>query len=358
VTIRDVARHASVSVATVSRVLNGKGPANADTERRIREAARRLRYVPHGGARSLITRRTQSIGVLLPDLYGEFFSELIRGIDVAARRAGYHLLLSGSHGDIREAEAMARAMRGRVDGLVVLVPDVRPSVLRENLPEHFPVVCLDNPSAVGEFDSVRIDNSGGAESVVRHLARLGHRRIAFIGGPPGNQDASERLRGYRRALRRAGLALSKDLEIPGTFREEAGYEACRKILDLEPRPTAVFAANDSMAVGLLYACRESGVSVPDQLAIAGFDDIPIARFMTPPLTSVRVPIADLGTLAAETLLTRLAERAPARAAARRDILLPTTLVVRASCGAPHPVREEPDMPVLSRRAKKGGGGTP
>jgi len=355
VTIRDVARHASVSVATVSRVLNGKGPANADTERRIREAARRLRYVPHGGARSLITRRTQSIGVLLPDLYGEFFSELIRGIDVAARRAGYHLLLSGSHGDIREAEAMARAMRGRVDGLVVLVPDVRPSVLRENLPEHFPVVCLDNPSAVGEFDSVRIDNSGGAESVVRHLARLGHRRIAFIGGPPGNQDASERLRGYRRALRRAGLALSKDLEIPGTFREEAGYEACRKILDLEPRPTAVFAANDSMAVGLLYACRESGVSVPDQLAIAGFDDIPIARFMTPPLTSVRVPIADLGTLAAETLLTRLAERAPARAA-RRDILLPTTLVVRASCGAPNPVREEPVMPVLSRRAKKGGGG--
>lgn len=367
VTIRDVAREASVSVATVSRVLNGKGPAHADTERRIREAARLLRYVPHGGARSLITQRTQTIGVLLPDLYGEFFSELIRGIDAAARRAGYHLLVSGSHGDRREIEAMARAMRGRVDGLVVLVPDVRQPALRKNLPDHFPVVLLNNPSAAGDFDSVRIDNYGGAAAVVAHLAALGHRRIAFVGGPPGNHDATERLRGYRRALRRAGLPLAKDLEVPGDFREESGYDACRRLLALDPRPSAVFAANDSMAVGLLYACREAGVSVPEHLAIAGFDDIPIARFIAPPLTSVRVPIADLGTLAAETLLERLSARASGRVA-RRDVLLPTTLIVRASSGSAP--RARPSRTSTSQRrlspagaktpatARKGGGGPP
>jgi LacI family transcriptional regulator len=371
VTIRDVARKASVSVATVSRVLNGKGPVHADTERRIREAARRLRYVPHGGARSLITRRTQTIGVLLPDLYGEFFSELIRGIDAGARRAGFHLLVSGSHGDRKEIEAMARAMRGRVDGLVVLVPDVRQPALRRNLPDHFPVIVLNSPAEAGEFDSVRVDNFGGATAVVAHLASLGHRRIAFVGGPAGNHDATERLRGYRKALRTAGLPPSKDLEIPGDFREEAGYDACVRLLALGPVPTAVFAANDSMAVGLLYACREAGVSVPEQLAIAGFDDIPIARFITPPLTTVRVPIADLGTLAAETLLERIAPRSSARAA-RRAVLLPATLIVRASCGAsrsPAPASSASTASSTSQRrpspvaswnpatAKKGGGAT-
>jgi LacI family transcriptional regulator len=347
VTIRDVAREASVSVATVSRVLNGIGPVHSETERRIRAAARRLRYVPHGGARSLITRRTQTIGVLLPDLYGEFFSELIRGIDAAARRAGFHLIVSGSHGDRRETEEMARAMRGRVDGLVVLVPDVRASALRECLPEHFPVVLLNNPGPDG-FDSVRVDNFGGAAAVVRHLAGLGHRRIAFVGGPPGNHDATERLRGYRRALKRAGLAAARELELPGDFREEAGYRACRAILALDPAPTAVFAANDAMAIGFLYACREAGVSVPNRIAIAGFDDIPIARFVTPPLTSVRVPISELGTRAADAVLERIS--AGSSRAAGREVVLPATLVVRASCGGrPSPAREA--------SARKGGGAT-
>lgn len=221
---------------------------------------------------------------------------------------------------------MARAMRGRVDGLVVLVPDVRQPALRKNLPDHFPVVLLNNPSAARDFDSVRIDNYGGAAAVVAHLAALGNRRIAFIGGPPGNHDATERQRGYRRALRRAGLPLAKDLEVPGDFREESGYDACRRLLALDPRPSAVFAANDSMAVGLLYACREAGVSVPEQLAIAGFDDIPIARFIAPPLTSVRVPIAELGSSAAEMLIERLSERAPEKRV-RRDIVLPASLIV-------------------------------
>ena len=329
VTIREVAREASVSVATVSRVLNGKGPVHPETERRIRKAAKLLRYIPHGGARSLITRKTSTLGVLMPELYGEFFSELIRGIDVCARRAGYHLLVSSSHSDRGETEEMIRAMRGRVDGLVVLSPDVRPNVLKANLPDKFPVVLLNSAGARGSFDCLNVDNFGGATAMVRHLTRLGHRRIAFIQGPPGNRDASERLRGYREAIHAQNGGPFGPLEIPGDFREESGYEASRKILALKPRPSAIFAANDSMAIGLLCAFQETGIRVPDDFAIAGFDDIPIARYITPPLTSVRVPISELGAQATQRVVEAIAA-GPARA--RRQETLPTTLVVRASCG--------------------------
>ncbi len=326
VTIREVAREASVSVATVSRVLNGKGPVQAETARRIRTAAKRLHYVPHGGARSLITRRTTTLGVLLPELHGEFFSELIRGIDVYARQKGYHLLVSSSHSDRAESEEMVRAMRGRVDGLIVLSPDVRPHALKANLPERFPVVLV-NTAGGAAFDSLTVDNFGGAVEMVRHMISLGHGRIAFLQGPSANRDATERLRGYREAMAEHG----KDgtMEIAGNFREESGYEACRRLLAGKNRPTAVFAANDSMAIGLLCAFQEKGIRVPQDFAIAGFDDIPIARYVTPPLTSVSVPIAELGARAAQVLIAGL-EADPVRR--RRRETLATRLVVRSSCG--------------------------
>ena len=328
VTIREVAREAMVSVATVSRVLNGKGPVHADTARRIRSAAKHLHYVPHGGARSLITRKTTTLGVLLPELYGEFFSELIRGIDVCARRKGYHLLVSSSHSDRAESEEMVRAMRGRVDGLIVLSPDLRAHTLKANLPEQFPVVLVNTAGGRGAFDSLTIDNFGGAVEMVRHMVALGHRRIAFLQGPAVNRDAFERLRGYREAMAETGND-EATMEFSGDFREESGYEACRRILASRRRPSAVFAANDSMAIGLLCGFQEKGIGVPQDFAIAGFDDIPIARYVTPPLTSVSVPIAELGARAAELLIAGL-EAGPGRR--RRRETLPTRLVVRSSCG--------------------------
>jgi LacI family transcriptional regulator len=205
----------------------------------------KLRYAPHGAARSLIMRKTHTLGVLLPDLFGEFFSELIRGIDLAARKRGYHLLVSGSHGDRIETQALLRAMRGRVDGLIVLSPDVKLEALRANLPENFPLVLLNCGGKGNGFDSICIDNSGGAYAMVRHLIGLGHRRIAFVKGPPGNRDASERLRGYRRAMRQLSEEWSERLEIPGNFREEAGYRSCKSILGMRPRPSAIFARKRS-----------------------------------------------------------------------------------------------------------------
>lgn len=334
--IKEVALKAGVSIATVSRVLNN-GPVAEGTRRRILETIEQLRYVPHGAARSLITNQTDTIGVLLPDLYGEFFSEVIRGIDLAARRSGFHVLVSGFHSDRAEIEAVLRALRGRVDGLIVLSPDVDAQTLRRNLPETLPVVLLNTPflrpvrgSGDGAaFDAINVDNHGGAFAMTRHLAALGHRRIVLIRGPEENADARERLRGYRDALRGEGIAPSAELEIPGDFSEDSGYRAGRRLLTLEPRPTAVFAANDAMAVGCLFALREAGVQVPADVALAGFDDIPIARYLTPPLSSVHVPIAELGTHAMERLLHAVESKNEHE---RRQETLATTLMVRGSCG--------------------------
>jgi LacI family transcriptional regulator len=329
VTIKEVAREAGVSVATVSRALNNKGPVRAETGRRIREVASRLRYTPHGAARSLITRRTSTVGVLLPDMYGEFFSEVIRGVDQTARRHGYHLLVSSSHNDREEVEAAFRAMRGRVDGLVVMTPDIDAATLEANLTTGLPVVLV-NCRVDGEnYDSITIDNYGGAYAMVRHLIGLGHRRIALIKGAERNQDASERLRGYRDAMAVLGGAWAPELEVAGDFTEESGSEAVEQVLALSPRPTAVFAANDSMAIGALSALGQAGLKVPADMAVAGFDDIPIARFMTPPLTSVHVPITDLGSRAMRCLAEALEAE---NRHVRRHETMQTRLVVRASCG--------------------------
>jgi LacI family transcriptional regulator len=329
-TIKDVAREAGVSVATVSRVLNRKGPVSEATRGRIQGVASRLRYSPHGAARSLITNRTAAIGVLLPDLFGEFFSELIRGIDLASRRRGYHLLVAGSHGDRAEVEAVLRATRGRVDGLIVMSPDIDAHTLHANLPETLSVVLLNSPGD-GAFDSITIDNHGGARAMVRYLIGLGHRRIALVKGPAGNFDASERQRGYRDALRELPDGGSVDLEFEGDFSEEAGYRAGVRILELAQRPTAVFAANDGMAIGALSAFRDAGVRVPDDISLAGFDDIPISRFTAPTLSSVRVPIAELGAMAITRLLHTLDT---GNRPEHMHRTLATTPVFRQSCCPP------------------------
>ncbi|MEO8349928.1 MAG: LacI family DNA-binding transcriptional regulator, partial [Acidobacteriota bacterium] len=262
-TIKEVGRQAKVSVATVSRVFNDKGPVREETRQRVLRVARRLRYAPHGAARSLTMRRTSTIGVLLPDIHGEFFSEIIRGVDAAARRSGYHLLVSSSHSEKAEIEAALRAMRGRVDGLIAMCPDIGPQDLKRNLSETFPIVLLNCPENGRSVDSIRVDNYGGAFAMVRHLAGLGHRRIAHIRGAAKNYDAQERLRGYCDAMKRFAGGADARLVMDGDFSDEAGYFAGKRLLDLVPAPTAVFAANDAMAIGCLAALAEAGRRVPE-----------------------------------------------------------------------------------------------
>lgn len=329
-TIKDVAREAGVSVATVSRVFNDSERVNEDTRRRVRAVAEKLRFWPNGVARSLITNRTHAIGVLLPDLHGEFFSEVIRGIDLAARREGLHVLVSSSHSDTTELVTTLRSMRGRIDGLIVMAPDIDSVPAIRATAWDCPVVLLGPGAEVPDFDTVAIANLDAAYSVVRHLQRLGHRRIATITGPLGNRDALQRLEGYRNAMREGGIANTRALEVAGDFSEPSGYQGTQALLKLSPPPTAVFVANDVMAVGVLGALRDAGLRAPRDMAVVGFDDIGLARHLTPPLTTVRVDAYQMGERALQRLLRRdRGEPAPARS----HEVLSTSLVVRASCGA-------------------------
>jgi LacI family transcriptional regulator len=331
VTIKDVARRAGVSVATVSRVLNKSGPVSPEAAERIHEAADALHYVPHGGARSLITSKTSTIGVLLPDLYGGFFSEMIRGIDQTAQLHGYHLLLSGSHTGKAEMEAAMRAMRGRTDGIIAMSPHFDAATLVENLPPTLPVILLSCEARDEDYQVIAIDNTGGAEAMVHHLLRLGHRRIAMVMGEKGHFDTAERLQGYRHALQEAGITPDCRYEAQGDFSEASGHRAVQELLALPDRPTAIFCANDSMAIGGLAAVYDAGLRVPDDVTVVGFDDIPLAHYMSPPLSSVHVPVFEMGEHAVTRLIAALNGEPVSE---RRHERLPTRLVVRSSCAPP------------------------
>lgn len=328
VTIRDVAREAGVSVATVSRVLNSSGPVSPGTRKRVEEVAEDLEYIPHGGAQSLITRRTGNLGIILPDLYGEFFSQLIRGIDQATRAAGYHVLLSSSHADRVELEAALRAMRGRVDALILMSPDNAPDELLKGVPKGLPVLLLNtDEGGAAPVDTLNVDNRGGAYAAVRHLLSLGRTRVGLIGGTLSNHDARERRDGYRAALSDAGVEEPEAWEVAADFTKAGGQRAARELMALADPPTAVFAANDSMAVGALSAFREAGVRVPEDVALVGFDDVPITRYVTPPLSSVRVDLPRFGERAVERVMEMLED--PSSHQPRHEVV-PTELVIRTS----------------------------
>ena len=329
VTIKDVAREAQVSVATVSRALNGQGNVAEAVRNRVQGVADRLRYTPHHAARSLSSRRTRTIGVVLPEIHGEFFSELIYGIDQHA----LHLLVSSYHGDPREQGDALRSMRGRVDGLLVMSPyadsDGHLADALAILPD---AVLISSDLGLPGQHRIGTDNHAGARAMVEHLVALGHRRIAFISGPLGNHEAEERLRGYRDAL----AALLPDAQadiLQGDFREASGEQAGRALLARPSLPDAVFAGNDVMALGCLSAFNAAGLVVPKDIALAGFDDIPLARHVPPGLTTMRVDIAALGADAMRRLLAAGDEAAP------DDGLRAPHLVVRGSTGG---ARASPD----------------
>lgn len=333
VTIHDVAREAGVSIATVSRVLNGSNPVKGATSERVMEAVERLGYIPHSGARSLIKRETRTLGVLLPDMFGEFFGELIRGLDQVARRRGYALLVTCTHGESSAAETMLRTMHGKVDGMVLLGSDLDLDAAMLRLLGRTPAVFLNQleGAQAARFDAISVDNHGGALSMTRYLLGLGHRRIAFIRGPEHNMDARQRLEGWREAMAAVPGGPDPALEAPGDFSEASGYAAACRLLKVQPRPTAIFAANDDMAVGALAALRDQGVGVPEDISLAGFDDIPIVRYLSPALTSVRAPIPELGARAAERLLSIIEAGGSIKA---RQETLDVVLVTRASTCPP------------------------
>jgi LacI family transcriptional regulator len=302
VTIRDVARRAQLSVATVSRALNGFDNVSEQARLRVADAVSELGYVPHAGARSLSLARTNAIGVVLPDLHGEFFSEIVRGMDREASRRGYLLLLSNLHARAEQAALALRAMHGRVDGLIVMAPHLTESDLSKALPPGVPSVLINTRDESGARAAIHLDNAAGVRAVVEHFVALGRTRLVHIAGPRGNIDADERAAAFRDAC--AAHAVDGET-MRGDFEEDSGAEAVIQLIDRGHRFDAVFAANDNMAIGALLALRSRGLSVPAEVVVGGFDDIPLARHLG--LTTVRVRIDELGERALTRLLASMAK---------------------------------------------------
>jgi DNA-binding LacI/PurR family transcriptional regulator len=326
-TIYDVARLAGVSTATVSRALNGTGQIAASTRAAIEAAVEQLGYRPNTIARSLVTKSTQTIALLLPDITNPFYAALVSGIQQTALAHGRTMLLCTTESDAEREEHYLRVLRAKqVDGALVdglVLPSDR---IARFVEDGFPIVCLDRDIDSRSIPLVQVDNRLGGRIATQHLVDLGHRRIAHVTGAGELGISDERLAGYRDALADAGLPVDFQLVEEGRFTDEGGHDAARRLLDREPELTAIFAANDLSALGVLNAVAETGRRVPEDVSVVGFDDLHLSAYTAPPLTTIRQPAAEIARLATEILiaLTRGEE-----AEEMRHLLEPE-LVVRAS----------------------------
>ena len=330
-TIYTVAEHAGVSISTVSRVLNDQSLVKAETKAKVLRAVEALGYQPNASARSLAANTTGTIAVIFPKLSGPFFSALIHGAETAASDSGYHLLIYGASGVTLGADNQTLGMlTTKVDGLVLASSAVSRCYIRDLQRQNLPVVVLgaEPPSSGTPVDSIQPDNAGGAEKMMTHLIEHGYRRIAMIKGPATRTHASDRERGYRKALQEHGLPCCDELVVAGAFDENSGYTAMQYLLQQAPVPDAVFAASDQMAIGAMAAIHESGLRIPEDIALVGFDDIETAQYTHPPLTTVHQDLFGQGQLAVRMLLARI-NGATSAAETQR---LPTALVIRRSCG--------------------------
>jgi LacI family transcriptional regulator len=330
--MKEVARAAEVSVATVSHVINGTRFVSPELADRVQEAMGSLGYTPDATARSLRVRRTQTIGLVIPDNSNPFFAELAQVIEEEGFEAGYTTILGNSTEQAeRERRYVQTLVSKRVDGLIVALSREDDGTLDRILrPAKIPVVVIDRDVTLRGADIVLYDNAGGSSAAARHLLELGHRRIAFIAGPSDVQPAAERLRGFRNALQQAGVEFPREAVAEADFHYDGGREATAALLESSDGVTALVAANDLMAAGALRALADRGIRVPEEMSVVGFDDAPLAEMVSPALTTVRQPLQEMAQTAVSLLLARIAgEDSPVQ----RHVL-PTELIVRESSAPP------------------------
>ncbi len=331
ISIIDIAQAAGVSHSTVSRALSDSPLVKAATKTRIQQLAREMGYSPDAWARSLVMGRTQTIGVVVTTIADPFIADVIQGIESTAYEHGYTIILATSNSDpAREMAAVDMLKSKRVDG--VIVTSSRVGSLYQGYLERIgvPVVILNNHSEQsGRYTfSVTVDNEHGGHLATQHLIQLGHRRIAHITGPAGHSSSEGRLAGYRQALMEAGITFDPALVAPGAGRTEAGEHGLAMFVALAQPPSAVFCYNDVTAIGVLHAAQKSGLVIPRDLAVVGFDDISFASFVHPPLTTVAQPKFEMGQQAMQMALALMAAQAPVS-----DIIVKGQLIVRESSGA-------------------------
>lgn len=332
-TIKDIAKAIGVAHSTVSRALNGDPRISAATREKVLRAAQELNYRPNLSAKGLARRRVLSVGLVVPDVSEPFYGRIVAGVDRVTYDAGFNLVLYLTHADReRELAALEQIRQGRVDGLILMIRKAKAEAVIEMQREGVPLVLLLQEIPGSGIGSVRVDNAGGAIKAVRHLAAGGHRRIAMIVGPSHAPDSRERRRGYRQALKEEGIPFEPEMIARGDYSFKSGYRAVDKLMSLPAsrRPTAIFAANDHMAMGAIKRLTEIGVSVPGDVAVIGFDDIAPAAYYRPALTTVRQPIEESARRAAELLIGRI----QGTVSELPEVELGTELVVRESCGQP------------------------
>ena len=336
-TIKDVARRAGVAPITASRVINNSGYVSAETRRRVEAAIEELGYVPNRVARSLRSKRTQTLALVLTDITNPFWTTVARGVEDAARIGGFSVILGNTdESEPREYEYVQVLLQKQVDGFL-LVParhGARSVALIRR--QKVPLVVLDR-TVEANVDTVRSDSVGGARALTHHLISLGHRRIAMLTGPREVSTAVDRALGYRQALEEAGIPVTGDLMRFGPYTQQGGYAMTLSILSLSSRPTAIFAGNNFIAVGALRALREAGLQVPEDVSLVAYDDLPPNFLVEPFLTVAAQRAYEMGQVATQLLLTRLAEQEPGQP---QEIVLPTELIIRRSCGNPKNMNQE------------------
>lgn len=328
-TIRDVARRAGVSVATISRFLNASAPIAPETAMRVKQAMEELKFTPHPIARNLATRRTNTIGLLMPDIGRSFYTPMLRGIEAMANTAGYDLLIH-STSPMNSPQSHRRALtEHNTDGLLVFIDAIDSDELRHLRTIGFPVVLMNKTPPDGlDFPMVTIENQTGTSRMIEHLITVHNRkRIVFLQGPVGNEDSREREQGYRLALSNHHIPFDPNLVARGCFDMQRAFDATRQLLEKNMSFDAIFTGDDDSAVGVMDALKSAGLDVPRDVSVVGFDDSVFARLITPSLTTVQSPIEQVGREAVTQLLHLIRGEA-----SQARTVLPVKLVIRESCG--------------------------
>jgi LacI family transcriptional regulator len=329
--IRDVARRAGVSISTVSRVTNGKGTVNREMADRVWRAVREFNYQPDPQARALVSGRSHIVGLMVTEITNPFFPELIQRFEQFAVESGYEVLLASTPNDAASiAMSVRRMLQRKVDGVAVMMFGREAPILEELATHAVPAVVMDGAPAFPKIDAVRVNYDEGIRQAVAHLADLGHQAIAFVSGPLEQASARFRRDAFEKAMRSCHLKLHPDLMVEGDHTLEGGMSAMTELLGRANPPTAVVCSNDLTAIGVLHRLFEVGKQAPADLSVIGFDDVHIAQFMLPPLTTVRMSCADIAQLAFATLRQRIEPSAARHAAPPVE----TKLIVRQTTAPP------------------------
>ncbi len=329
-TIKEIAERAKVSIATVSRVLNNDHRVTEKTKKNVRRISEELNYKPNILARNFVKKKSNVIGLILPEISDEFFTEIIKGVDEVTFTHGYYTMVASSHKYRTLDESILTFMQnGIVGGMILLVSSLNNNIRGILDQSKIPVVMISGHNETGKYDAVSIDNYQGAFDITEYLiVEKGVKKIAHISGPLDNDDALLRKRGFLNALKKHNLTVNNAWFIKGDFTRASGESALNELLKMKNKPQAVFAANDMMALGCYDAAAKAGVKIPNDIGIAGFDDIFVSKYLSPGLTTVRVQIEEVGKTAADILMKKIQGRTNS---SHPVVKIATKLILRGSC---------------------------